>query len=223
MKTRNRKMKEKPDTVTQKGKAPLPDPEMELIIADMEEFIQKEVKAGFDAPSSISRAAIEIFSDEEDEKPILRPIALRLTQEAVDAQVKEQSHWPEITDCDRLDAAFEELQTAGILCRQNFSDCGTCGLYEMDNEIEAAIDRGWDPRGFTFYHMQDTENAMEGRGLYLNFGSVEEEATATRRIGRQIVKALNRQGLKTQWNGRLDTRIFLQLDWKRRMPVEGDF
>jgi hypothetical protein len=193
--------------------------ELSEIIADMRAYVRRHVVAGFDSPSLIPESTVEVYCDDADEE-VLRPIAERLTREAVAAHLREQESWPDVTDCDRLDDAFAELNRCGIVCRQNFSCCGNCGVAEIGAEIQVERARGLVVRGYAFYHMQDTESAAEGYGLYLNYGSVEGGKAAALQVGRSIVEALERHGLATEWNGRIDTRIHVRLDWKRRRALE---
>lgn len=128
----------------------------------------------------------------------------------------EQAEWPTVTDCDRLDNAFAELKADGIICRQHFSCCGSCGSVEIWDEIAAAQEVGRAVRGYAFYHVQDTEAAVGGHGLYLNYGAVEDGEAAVLSVARKIVAALERHGLRTNWNGQWARRIGVALDWKHR-------
>ena len=69
---------------------------------------------------------------------------------------------------------------------------------------------------------EDTESAADGHGLYLKYGSVESGEAALVQVGRTVVEALERHALSTSWNGRGDTAIHVQLDWKRRRPLVVD-
>jgi hypothetical protein len=193
---------------------------MDDLIAEMREFIRRDVVAGFNPLSSISESAVEVFCSNDIGEEVLRPIAERLTRELVAAHWREQADWPDVTDCDRLDEACAELNRSGIVCRQNFTCCGNCGVAEIGSEMQAECEAGLVVRGYAFYHMQDTESAAEGHGLYLNYGSVECGEVAALQVGQEIVEALRRHGLTTRWNGRFDTRIHVQLNWKRRRPLE---
>src|SRR5262249_18722591 len=112
------------------------------------------------------------------------------------------------------------LTQSGIVCRQDFSCCGTCGVAEIGAEMEAEREAGIRVRGYGFYHMQDTESAAEGYGLMLNYGAVAAGEAAAGQSGREIVAALEAHGLTTQWDGSWQKRIGVQLDWKRRRPHE---
>src|SRR5881392_1615750 len=63
---------------------------------------------------------VELLSDTYDADE-LRPHGERFTHEQIQAHVSEQAGWPVQTDCDRLDAAFADLEQAGIIARHDFS------------------------------------------------------------------------------------------------------
>lgn len=178
-------------------------------------YVRRHVAAGYLAPAEITRFACEVFADELD-PAVLRHHAARYTGEAVAEHRAEQASWPAVTDNDRLEAAFAALERAGIICRQNFSCCGTCGAAEIWDEMAAVEEAGAPVAGYAFFHVQDTEAAVEGDGLYLSYGSVGEGAEAAEAVGRAIVDALEAKGLITVWDGHWSRRIFVQLAWQRR-------
>ena len=69
--------------------------------------------------------------------------------------------------------------------------------------------------------MQDTESAVEGYALFLNYGAVEEGEQPALRVGHEIIDALQRHGLNTEWGESWSKRIAVKLDWKRRLPEVG--
>jgi hypothetical protein len=109
-----------------------------------------------------------------------------------------------------------ELEADGVISRQNFWCCGTCGASAIGQEMEDADKAGRPARGYVFYHEQDTESAVGGYGLHLNYGAREQTDEAAVTIGHEIVAHLNRHGLQTDWDGRIERRIAVSLDWKRR-------
>jgi hypothetical protein len=64
--------------------------------------------------------------------------------------------------------------------------------------------------------MQDTWAAADGQELYLSYGAVVEGEAAALQIGNEIVDALQRFGLRTDWDGSWSKRIGVQLNWQRR-------
>ncbi|MCS7072712.1 MAG: hypothetical protein NZM00_14500 [Anaerolinea sp.] len=190
-------------------------PDIHTILDKLHGYIRREIAAGFESPAAIIESAVEYLGDEAS-PAILRPHAQRLVREILAAHLAEQATWPAITDCDRLDAAFAALEAGGIVCRQNFSCCGTCGAYEIWDEAAALEAAGTPVRGYAFYHVQDTESAVEGYGLYLSYGAATEGEAAALAIADEIVAALRQQGLRVDWNGQWSRRIGVLLDWKRR-------
>jgi hypothetical protein len=67
--------------------------------------------------------------------------------------------------------------------------------------------------------MQNTESPVEGHGLHLHYGSVEDGDIAGIGIGREIQAALKRHHLATKWDGSLSTCVVIPLDWKLRRPI----
>lgn len=190
-------------------------PVTEEALQELQGYIQRDVAGGFRPENEIAASAVEILSEEYDSKALAQH-ATTMTREALAQHKREQDSWPKTTDCDRLDAAFAELERAGVVCRQDFSCCGTCGSAEIYDEIEKATKTGKQVGGYAFYHMQDTESAVEGRGLYLNYGAVQEDEAAALKIAQQVVAALKQNGLKADWDGTWAKRIGVSMDWKRR-------
>jgi len=147
----------------------------------------------------------------------LRPVAERLFREAIASRRALEMSWPAVTDCDRLEAAFAELEKGGILCRQDFACCGKCGCADMAVLIRQEQERGREVIGYTFYHVQDTERVMEDGLLYLSYGSVLPCEEAYVAVGHKVASALRAQGLKVEWDGTLQRRIAIKLDWKHRL------
>ena len=183
---------------------------------DLHDFIKVQVAAGYAPVDDIVDEAVDMFADDEVDTPALRVAARVVAEQVLAAQFAEQATWPPLTDCDRLDAAFAELASAGIVARQHFSCCGTCGANEIRDEMDQARKAGVTPRGFTFFHMQDTEHAIAGDWLYLSYGAADKDQVATIGIGHEVVSILGRHGLAPAWNGKIAHRIALPLLWQRR-------
>ncbi len=195
--------------------APSASDTREEILEGLRGHIDRDVASGFYDEDEILKNGVAAF-DGELESADLRREAQAHLKRALAVHAADQKNWPAHTDCDRLDAAFEELEAEGVISRQNFSCCGTCGSSEIWDEIAAVEKGGSAARGYAFYHMQDTESAAEGDGLYLNYGACTEGEEAALAIGQEIVSRLEEHGLSTDWDGRWETRIRVDLDWKRR-------
>ena len=68
--------------------------------------------------------------DELDDAALTR-MAERLVEEVARIQAKKQAAWPVTTDCDRLGAAFVDLEKRDILCGQHTGYTQSDGAAEM--------------------------------------------------------------------------------------------
>lgn len=183
---------------------------------DLHDFIKVQIAAGYTPAEDIVADAVEVFADIAVDPTALREAARAVVDLATREHAQAQLDWPATTDCDRLDAAFADLESAGIVARQHFSCCGTCGSHEIRDEMEQAEKEGRSPRGFTFFHVQDTEHAIGGESLYLSYGTYDKDESASVAIGHEVVRTLNAHGLQPWWNGKFAHRIALPLTWQRR-------
>ena len=64
--------------------------------------------------------------------------------------------------------------------------------------------------------MQDTWSAADGYKLYLSYGATEEGELAALQVANEVIDALQRFGLRTEWDGSWSKRIAICLNWQRR-------
>ncbi len=178
-------------------------------------YLEVDLRGGYLSIPDAVESVVDVLSDEYEARDVRR-VALEVKTELLAQLRREAASWPKVTDCDRLDAAFAALQASGIVARQNFTCCTSCGAAEIGAEIEAEKKKGLAVRGYTFFHMQDTEAAVAGRGVCLAYGAVEEGEQATLGIAREIVRALETQALEPTWDGTSYQKVCVELDWKRR-------
>lgn len=189
----------------------------------MRALLELRLRESFQSQDQLSNSIIEYYTKAMSESKV-REIIASVLPGLLSARQQEMQSWPAVTDCDRLDAAFEDLNSRGIMARHNWSCCGNCGASEIYEEFER-LGHKWNGIaivGYAFYHQQDTEGAASGGGLFLSYGSTQEcesreqwEATSLA-IGRQICQALRERGLDTSWDGSFKKRIQVSMDWKRR-------
>jgi hypothetical protein len=146
----------------------------------------------------------------------LEPAVRRATDALIAGHVREQATWPEVTDYDRLDAAFAELGGSGILARQNYEPTLTSGSAAIRAEVER--ERAGRPvRGFVYFHEQDTEVAVRCDGPVLAWGAVADADAAWTEVAQEIMAVLRRHGLKCSWPGQTNGRISIDgMRWQRR-------
>lgn len=171
--------------------------------------IKNAVWSGFYGPDEVQRMIDDVLEDDADEEMLRAAVAPEFDHKAA-----EELTWPVVTDCDRLDRAFDSLNENGIIALHNtgyeMSD-GHCEVGEVLHE------RGRSSvRGFCFYHGQDVEDAVRGGPLYVAFGDLEADAGPNLEVGRIVKQALEAEGLVVEWNNDPEKRIIVKLDWKRR-------
>ncbi|RZL11311.1 MAG: hypothetical protein EOP40_03085 [Rubrivivax sp.] len=134
-------------------------------------------------------------------------------------KMSEQATWPDVTDNDRLNDAFDELNRSGILSVQNAGQ-------NQDDAFDNITQRYREQRdalpaydGYCFYSGDDLGLAVDGDGLLLAFGDMKGQHDRATEIGRRIVAVLERHGLNTDWAGSYTQRIEIPgIIWQRRGP-----
>jgi len=183
----------------------------------LEEIESQVAHAYYDA-DEILESVLSFYPDETDEDAVRGAIA-----EAFARRAAEIASWPAVTDCDRLFAAFAELERAGIIALEN---CGTTlqdGLGFVEMIADERRQTGWIGRGYCFFHEQDVMHAIDGDGLLLAFGALDDDSDeAFQRIGEAVAQACKAQRLAVRWSGSVDERIRLpELQWQCR-PRKGN-
>lgn len=182
---------------------------------ELREHVRVQVALGYHDADWIADEAASMFEvDEEVVAPIVDECITALAAEA----------WPEVTDCDRLDAAFAGLDRAGVRARQHFACCNRCGHHEMTEDIHLARELGAKIEGYTFYHRQDAEAVVTSGLLRIRYATLGGEDEADAALGWRIVAALREQGFSPVWSGDPFETIVLQgFVWRRReWPTQED-
>lgn len=185
--------------------------------SEVRAFVRTQVRSGYLELCDVPDVAVEYFTGSHPEDLVLRAAADALEAEVALLRADEAT-WPEVTDDDRLTAAFAESERCGILAREDYACCRNCGVKEALVELEEASPSGQPLIGFAFFHMQDTERVVEGGPLMICFGDRDDTDSGTEHVGQQVAVALREAGLRTEWNGSPDSRIEVHMLWLRRNP-----
>ncbi|MBL8794620.1 MAG: hypothetical protein JNM56_12005 [Planctomycetia bacterium] len=188
---------------------------MEETFSELRDFIAMRVRKGFESMHEIVEHALDWASDRYERDDLL-PKVKRLTVGALAEHQAEQAGWGPSTDCDRLDEAFAALNRQGIVARQDFSCCNTCGFAEIWDEVEAE-EKIRPVTGYVFYHLQGTERAIETGQLLMAYGCIEEGPESLNRVASAVVAELQRVGLKASWGGTDRHPVIVEgIIWRRR-------
>ena len=179
-------------------------------------YILQLLNEGVTPYEEIVFSVVDYFTGEYEED-LVTECAQRLVPLLYDARVEEQTMWPEETDCDRLDRVFTTLESMGVVARQDFTCCQTCGHSEIWDEMKEAS-KSREVIGYTFYHHQDLERMADSGSCYLAFGACEDNDELKKKVAELICQALKEEGFKVDWEGSLDKRILIRdVDWKKRL------
>lgn len=194
------------------------------------EEARRLIGPGFRSKAEALAELVEIVEDDVEcfGAPLTPDTITAILDRVWDEQLGAQEQWVGLSDSDRLDSAFVELEASGIVARMNFSCCGSCGHSEIGDEVS----EGQAPRGYVFFTMQDADRLAEDAApqLYFDYGAWKTDgsafdddeayAAAATAIGNEVASAFEAAGLGVSWDGSLSRRIRItDLDWRRRLPT----
>lgn len=181
----------------------------------LDEAVRVGVEAGYLTDAAMLKALAEDFREEASAKEVKR-LAGPMIEERRRALAR--ARWPKVTDCDRLARAFAALEESGIVARENFWCCETCGSLAMADEIKR-IGRKRAVRGYVFFDQQATETAVTEGLLRLAYGAKGRGKAESAAVGREVVRAVRAAGLKASWGGTLEDWVEVAMKWRRRGPL----
>ncbi|MFH8785433.1 DUF6891 domain-containing protein [Streptomyces roseoverticillatus] len=194
------------------------DPEL---LAEAEAEAGRMIRCGFGTAEEITEAVSDHFHADGG-TPLSVPAARRIVRRLWRERLAEQEGWPEVTDADRVAAAFAALNGSGVTARMHFACCGNCAFTEIGGEAAEG------DHGFVFFYYDDTRHAADGGGLLLTYGAHGEDGKdgeeggkeTAAAVGREVVAALTTAGLSVKWDGDPDRAIRVEpLEWRRRLPA----
>lgn len=186
--------------------------------SEVKELVQFHVTAGFLDVDEIVDDVCEVYETYDDD---FQKSVFDHANKLIQNHLNMQKSWNYDTDCDKLDEAFSELDRNGIVARQNFWCCQTCGHSYIKHEMSDSSQHH-PIQGYVFFHAQDTESAVKQNYLYLAFGSPLDNEQDSVDVANHIVETLTRHGLDVSWNESVRNRILIKkINWQRRRYTEG--
>ncbi|MFF3557846.1 DUF6891 domain-containing protein [Streptomyces tsukubensis] len=178
---------------------------------ELEKRVREVLVGGYAGRAELAELAEEYLVT-ADRRPVSREQAEALVDRMWMERVAEQTAWQGETGPERLTRVFTVLREAGIIARENFTCCHSCGQSEIGEE------GGTDARGFVYFHSQSTDAAASGHGLMLHYGGFDNSPETTAAIGQEVVAALEAAGLQTRWDRDPGQAITVTpLEWRRRL------
>ncbi|MCX7359701.1 MAG: hypothetical protein NT015_16375 [Alphaproteobacteria bacterium] len=187
----------------------------EDLAGEIEAHIRKAIRlwvwSGYYDDAAVEEMLLDVLEDGVDVDAMYA-----LIPEAFAAKADAENEWPEVTDCDRLNATFEALDARGVCALQNAGLTQSDGLSDVRDAAHARGMKRY--QGYCFFHAQDIESALDGRGMYLAFGVFDRNGAKIAEIGQRVVAALREAGLAVDWDGDEKKRVSISMiEWRRRL------
>lgn len=195
------------------------DQNCERNLAEFKHDVALIVKSGFRTRDEALSEAVEVadFTCDIDDDAVRA-----IVDETFEALLEDEKTWPEITDFDRLSAAFDALERRGFVALHNPHSAPSSASYiaEVAHEKSGGATAG--KHYAVFYNTQSLERAIEGSGLCIDFMAFPDNPkyvnshTAWMAAGMMVVEALEAQGLTTEWSGDPSENVLLHMHWQKR-------
>lgn len=194
------------------------------------EFIEEKIIAGYLSGDEIVAATAQEYIEDAQDKHAARArgVIEKLVVTAITEKITTEHRWLGLTDCDRLNLAFVELNRRGIVACQNLGCCNDCAHTDILKISDRRAADAATVCGYAFFHQRDVERVVRTGELNVSFNayskgtgdkdySIESNITRARAIAAIIVNVLRAHGLKASWSGSYLQRITIsEMKWERR-------
>ncbi|HLN77110.1 MAG TPA: hypothetical protein VK204_08675 [Nocardioidaceae bacterium] len=171
------------------------------------EFVRSAVRSGLLGEQELYDEAVLAITSELPDVPDPRALADEWVAEFRDELRADATSWPEVTDYDRLQAAFADLESNGIVVLQGCEDHWSAKRL-LDSRA------GDPPAGIAWFTPPDVWHAIDEGMLEVN---VWHASTANVAPGDalldEVVAAFGRQGLSAHFD---EGRVEVSAHWQRR-------
>ncbi len=165
--------------------------------------------SGFRSRDEVQADVLEAVRDEVTDVGEAQRLTSEYVDEAQRSLTRAADEWPESTDYDRLQAAFGELEDAGITVLQACED--HWAAQEMLQTLAAA---GARPRGIAYFTHPDVWHAVDHGMLEINLWHGDSaNVAAGDELLAFVQETLRRNGIESLFDeGRIETSV----TWQRR-------
>ncbi len=177
-------------------------------------FAKVQVWSGFQSPQQVRADVYAAVLDEVKDAAE----AQHLTDDYLAAASAElaaaSSTWPAVTEFDRLQAAFGDLEAADIIVLQACSD-----HWQADELLRARSAEGRRPKGIAYFTHPDVWHAVEHGMLEVNVwhGDSANVGPADELLS-EMIGVLAQHGLAARFD---EGRIEVSVRWERRLRAYG--
>jgi len=172
-----------------------------------------QVWSGFCAAPQIRAEVYDAVVDEVKDVAEAQALTDAFLASATEELVAASSTWPSMTDFDRLQAAFSDLERADLVVVQACDD-----HWAADEVLQAGAAEGRPPRGVVFFTHTDVWHAVEHGMLELNVWHGDSaNVAASDELLVEVTGVLERHGLTSLFD---EGRLEVTLSWQRRPQLE---
>lgn len=175
------------------------------------EFTRASVRAGL---QSLDRTRAEVVTAIEADLPERsaesEELADRWIDEAREELRVDQQGWPEATDYERLQSAFEELELADVVVLQGVDD-----HWSAKEELDRRAAAGARPRGIAWFTASDVWHAVDEGMLEVNLwhGNTANAAPGDPLLD-EMLGIFEKHGLSAHFD---EGRVEVDAHWHRRL------
>lgn len=184
-------------------------PDKAARLAQLRNYARVQVWSGFRPLSEVRADVLEAVREETRDTDEAERLTEDFLAEAHDSLVEAAGTWPSVTAFDRLQAAFAELEAAGIVVLQ------ACDDHWAANELlQRRAAEGSPARGVAYFTHSDVWHAVDHGMLEINVwhGSSANVAEGDELLD-DVRQTLGRHGIDSLFD---EGRIEVTVAWQRR-------
>ncbi len=189
------------------------------------EYVGERAKQVVRVGQSIYSEMLDSVVDAALDSGVSKDEAAKILDQEIKTLKLEQKTWKKLTEVERLNAAFSELEMMGYHTGGGMVEDAAYEVSKANKAEKLAKKRSDKLLGYMFYRIEDVEEAfINDQPIYFWYGvsrskSNEEEEL---RVVRDLNLALLSQGLKPVWDGTLKSQLNLPINWQVRWDETRD-
>lgn len=176
------------------------------------EFARACVRSGLLTDESLREEVAQAISGELPSVPDPRALAESWVAASLAELQADQAGWPDVTDHDRLRAAFADLESVGVVVLQGVED-----HWVAKDALDERAATGSVPRGIAWFTPPDVWHAVDEGMLEVNLwhGSTANAAPGDALLD-DVLSVLAGHGLAAHFD---EGRIEVAAHWQRRVDL----
>ncbi len=184
-------------------------PDKAARLGQLRTYAKVQVWSGYQGPADVRRDVYDAVLDEVKDADEAAAMTDRYLDDAHAALANAAAGWPSPSAFDRLQAAFAELRSAGVVVLEAVDD-----HWVAHDTLQRAAEQGSRPRGIVYFTPADVWHAVEHGMLELNVWHGTSANVAPGDDLLELVTAtLGRHGIDSHFD---EGRVEVSVAWERR-------